>query len=417
MDLVCYFSPMDGRFTYYINNSSSGFKIEYPVGCIRRIKMEHMVRRMQSGGGDSTPLSGREETKHRARIMIELTNPPLFYSEQRVAGGWVLCHDFTQGLVASTILVHTLVGPYDVLHQQMTELAAISPELNSRLWIDDQPQYLAFDEDEHTAGTVSDRSRRHSTGPSTMAPPARPASAIPAQFARQHLTPGANHVFNMGGPRNRQSFQAHRRTRSRSLPTAVNVSDLALAASQHVGSNMVPGMKFGNDVGQYMHLGQDMMYQQTPLRIDTSVADSTMDYYRQFTPSSNMSSQITPVDYNSSPASQVPLPSALPFYEGGEYQSVNASYAHSGMYTADNMETPGMYTEEVNQPGMMNLEYHQDTFSYSSDHSAIQDGSQYTAVGEQQWAPHVTVSQMDVDRKDIEPIMKGQDGHEIKTEQ
>lgn len=274
--------------------------------------------------------------------------------------------------------MHTLVGPFDALQQQMTELAAMSPELSSRLWIDDQPQYLAFDEDEHTVGTVGDRNRRHSSAASTMAPPARPASAIPAQFARQHLTPGSNHVFNgsLGGPRVRQSFQAHRRTRSRSLPTAVNVSDLALAA-QH--SNMVPGMKFGND-GQYM-LGHDMLYnQQTPLRIDTSVADSTMDYYRQFTPGSNISSQITPVEYTSSPASQVPLPSALPFYEGNEYP-VNPSYAHSGMYSTENMETPAIYSEDVNQPAMMNMEYHQDTFNYSTDPS-MQD-PQYTAVSDQ----------------------------------
>lgn len=368
--------------------------------------MEHMVRRMQSESANSTPVLGREETKHRARIMIELNTAPLFYSEQRVAGGWQLCHDFTQGLVASTILVHTLVGPYDALSQQMTELASMSPELSSRLWIDDQPQYLSFDEDEHTAGTVADRSRRHSSAASTMAPPARPASALPAQFTRQHLTPGPNPVFN-GGPRVRQSFQAHRRTRSRSLPTAVNVSDLALAA-QHVGSNMVPGMKFGQDVGQYMHMGQDMLYNpQTPLRIDTSVADSTMDYYRQFTPGSNLSSQITPVDYTSSPASQVPLPSTLPFYEGNEYQSVNPSYAHSGMYSTENMETSTMYSEEVGQPGMMNMDYHQDSFSYTTDPASMQE-SQYAPVAEQ-WAPHVTVSQMDVDRKDMEPMMKEDD--------
>jgi hypothetical protein len=417
MDLVCYFSPMEGRFTYYINNSSSGFKIEYPVTCIRRIKMEHMVRRMSSESGSSTPVSGRDETKHRARIMIELTNAPLFYSEQRVAGGWQLCHDFTQGLVASTILVHTLVGPYEALQQQMTELTAMSPELASRLWVDDQPQYLAFDEDEHTAGSAGDRSRRHSSAASTMAPPPRPASAIPAQFARQHLTPGASHLFNVGGPRVRQSFQAHRRTRSRSLPTAVNVSDLALATSQHLGGNVVPGMKYGNDAGQYMNMGNDMLYNpQTPLRIDTSVADSTMDYYRQFTPGSNISSSMTPVDYASSPASQVPLPSALPFYEGGEFQSVTPSYAHSGMYSTENMDASAMYSEEVNQPAMMNLDYHPDSYNYSTDSSTMQE-AQYTAVGDQQWAPQVTVSQMDVDRKNMEPMMiKGQDAHDIKME-
>ena len=418
MDLVCYFSAMEGRFTYYINNSSTGFKIEYPVGAISQIKMEHMVRTDQSNG-NSTP--GREDAKHRARIMIELTQSPLFYSETRGAGGWQHCHDFTEGLVASNILVHTLVGPYKELQAQISELATISPDLASRLIIDDQPQYLSFNEDERTAGTTGDRNRRHSsTG--AMAPP-RPASTIPPtsmQFSRQHLTPGPVGVFNgsLGGPRIRQSFQAHRRTRSRSLPTAVNVSDLALAASQHMA--MVPGMKFGQDVEQYIPMGHEMLYNpQTPLRIDTSVADS-MDYYRQFTPSSNISS-LTPLDYMSSPASQIPAPSALPFYEGNEYQNVGANqYAHSAIYTTENMDASGIYSDAVNQPMMMEQFQPQESYTYAADPSNMQDtSSHYTAVGE--WStntPQVTVtSQMDVEHKEVEPVvLSNHENNDVMTE-
>jgi hypothetical protein len=405
MDLICYFSATDGRFTYYINNSATGFKIEYPVVSVAGIKLEHMVR-TDPINGTGQPL--REEAKHRARIMIELTQPPLFFSETRGAGGWQHCHDFTQGLVASQIFLHTLVGPYDTLHRELQGLAAISPDLAARLTVDDQPQYLSFDDDERTAGTLADRNRRHSA--TAMAAPPRPASAIPSQFARQHLTPGSGLTFNasLQGPRVRQSFQAHRRTRSRSLPTAVNVSDLALAASQHIGSNVVPGMKFGQDISHYMSLNQDLLYtQQTPLRIDTSVADS-FEYYRAFTPSSNMSS-LTPVDYMSSPASQIPLPSALPFYEGNQYEQVNPNgYAHSALYSTDNVDAPTIYTEEVSQSGMMNLDqYPQESFTYTPDPNTLQDN--YTAVTEQQWhahPPQVTVtSQMDgVENKEMEPV-------------
>lgn len=419
MDLVCYFSAMEGRFTYYINNSSTGFKIEYPVGAINQIKMEHMVRTDQTNG-NSTP--GREDAKHRARIMIELTQPPLFYSEARGAGGWQHCHDFTEGLIASRIMVHTLVGPYKELQAQISELAAISPDLASRLMINEQPQYLSMNEDERTAGTTGDRNRRHSSTGAMAAPP-RPASTIPPtpmQFSRQHLTPAPVGVFNgsLGGPRIRQSFQAHRRTRSRSLPTAVNVSDLALAASQHM--SMVPGMKFGGDGGQYIPMSHDMMYNpQTPLRIDTSVADS-MDYYRQFTPSSNMSS-LTPVDYMSSPASQIPNMNALPFYEGNEYQHVGANqYAHSAIYTTDNMDGSAMYTEGVNQP-LMNLEQFQpqESYNYTTDTSSMQDNAQYTAVGEWTTAtPQVTVtSQMDVEHKNVEPgVLSNHENNDVMTE-
>lgn len=410
MDLMCFFSPMEGRFTYYINNSATGFKIEYPVSSIVGIKVEHMVR-TDPISGNGQPL--REEAKHRARIMIELTQSPLFFSETRGVGGWQHCHDFTQGLVASRIFLHTLVGPYDRLLEELQKVAALSPDLAARLVMDDQPQYLSFDDDERTVGTQADRNRRHSA--TAMAAPPRPASAMPSHFARQHLTPGPIPTFNtsLQGPRVRQSFQAHRRTRSRSLPTAVNVSDLALAASQHIGSNVVPGMKFGQEVNHYMSMNHDMLYShQTPLRIDTSVADS-FEYYRAFTPSSNMSS-LTPVDYMSSPASQVPLPSALPFYEGNQYEQVNPNgYAHSALYSTDNVDAPTIYAEEVSQSGMMNLDqYPQESFTYTPDPNALQDN--YTTVSDQQWhapTPQVTVtSQMDgVEDKDMEPMIAKDD--------
>ncbi len=185
-----------------------------------------------------------------------------------------------------------------------------------------------------------------------------------------------------------------------------------------MNNNMVPGMKFGPGIPQYIPMTQEMLYSPSaPLRIDTSVADSTMDYYRQFTPSSNISSQMTPVDYTTSPASQVPLPSSLPFYEGNEFQAVGGNtYAHSAIYPTDNMETPTMYTEQVSQPAMMSLDQFQpqDTFAYTPDASAVQEGTHYTTVGDQQWAPQVTVTaQMDVDRKEMQ---KGHDGMDAKME-
>jgi hypothetical protein len=419
MDLVCYISVIEQRLTYYINNSATGFKIEFPISSIAGIKLEHMVR-TDPLNGNGTPL--REEAKHRARIMIELTQPPLFFSETRGAGGWQNCHDFTQGLVASHILLHTLVGPYEVLLGEMDTLAKVCPDLAARLIMVDQPQYLSFDDDERTAGTQGDRNRRHSST-SAMAAPPRPASAMPSQFVRQHLTPGGVPTFNpsLQGPRVRQSFQAHRRTRSRSLPTSVNVSELALAASQHLGSNVVPGMKFGQEVNHYMPLNHDMMYtQQTPLRIDTSVVADQYEYFRAFTPSSNMSS-LTPVDYMSSPASQVPLHSSLPFYEGNQYEQINPTgYAHSALYSTDNVEAPAIYTEEVSQSGMINLDqYPQESFSYSNDPS-LQDN--YTTVAAQQWnqhTPQVTVtSQMDgVEAKEMDTmVMKNDEGREGKME-
>lgn len=418
MDLICYFSPVEGRFTYYINNSATGFKIEFPITYVRQIRMEHVVRKKNQ---DAFP-SGREEA-HRARISIELIQPPLFYSDHKGTAGWQLCHDFTQGLVASRVMLHSLVGPYEALHSEMSELVTSSPDLHARLWMDEQPQYLGTGEDEYSSAN-GDRSRRHSSAAS-MAPPPRPASAIPAQFVRQHLTPGPGFPGSVGTSR-RPPFQAHRRTRSRSLPTAINVSDLALAASHHaLGSNMVPGMKFPTEVPQYVPMQPEMLYNpSTPLRIDTSVADNTIDYYRQFTPSSNMSAQMTPVDYSASPASQVPLQSSLPFYEGSEYHSVSANtYAHSAIYPTDTMDAQTMYTDDVHQPNMMTMDQFQQSeaaYTYTTDQTGIQDPSHYTTVQDPQWShtPQVTVTAgMDVDRKEVQSVaVKSHDSTDAKME-
>jgi hypothetical protein len=415
MDLVVYFSAMEGRFTYYINNSSAGFKIEFPIACIKAIKMDHMVRKVSLEG------DGREEVKHRARIMIELLRPPQFYSDGHGVRGWQLCHDFTQGLVASRVLLHTLVGPYDALHAQITELATMSPELQSRLWVDEKPQYLTYEEEESISTPAPVMGEQNVNPSSVMAPP-RPASTIPAQFARQHLSPsGSVPAFQYGttppGARVRPTFQAHKRTRSRSLPTAINVSELALAASHH-HLGIVPGMKYSHQEvdSSYVPMSHHaMLYSQpqTPLRIDTSVADSTMDYYRQFTPSSNISS-LTPVEYVTSPVSQV----ALPFYEGsGTEYHIPSTYAHTGVYSTD-----AMYADEVSPTPLLSMDQfpHQDTFTYT-DPAAMQEGTPYA---ESNWSttPQVTVTnsaQMDV----VEPTevvqqqeLESQDPSDVKME-
>ena len=353
--------------------------------------------------------------------MIELVSPPSFYSEQRGSGGWQLCHDFTQGLVASRVFLHTLVGPYDQLHAQITELAAMSPELSSRLWIDDKPQLLASEDEDQSAAAEE---RRQAGTPGLMAPP-RPASTIPAQFARQHLTPTPVPVFNatgLVGQRGARPPFAHRRTRSRSLPTAINVSELAIAASQHQFPNtLVPGMRYTHETSHFVPATtQEMLYhgQTTPLRIDTSVADG-MDFYRQFTPSSNMSS-LTPVDYLASPASQLPLQSSLPFYDGPDYASVTpASYGHSAVYpTEATLESHhAVYTDT--SPMITMGEFHpQESYTYSGtpDPSAMQETS-YAAVHDPQWTAHtpqVTVtSQMDVDGAGKDDAMMK--SHDIDT--
>jgi len=149
-----------------------------------------------------------------------------------------------------------------------------------------------------------------------------------------------------------------------------------------------------------------------------------MDYYRQFTPSSNMSAQMTPVDYSASPASQVPLQSSLPFYEGSDFHPVSAaSYAHSAIYPTDTMDAPAMYADDVHQSNMMTMEQFQQSeaaYTYTPDPTSMQDTPHYVSVQDPQWThtPQVTVTTgMDVDRKDVQPVtVKSQDTRDAKME-
>ena len=133
---MCYFSAAEGRFTYYINSYSTGFKIEFPISHIESIKVEQIVRKKHEYGSNAP-----ERDDHRAYVRIELVQPPSFYSDHR-GEGWQECHDFTQELVASTTLMHILIGPYNTLKKQMNGLASMNPEISSRLFMEDLPHFL-----------------------------------------------------------------------------------------------------------------------------------------------------------------------------------------------------------------------------------------------------------------------------------
>ncbi|KAL9073285.1 MAG: hypothetical protein Q9157_004816 [Trypethelium eluteriae] len=190
MDLVIFYSPDRSTVTYYINNDSAGYKIEYPFSAIKNITLE---------SGDV--LSNAEGAAQRpGGLVVELNRPPCFYMDSSGSGGFYQCGDFTEEQQASQILVHHLGGHPKVLSGQLAKLVSLESFQN-----------------------------RHFQDPNHM-PVSAPVSPVgnfrPASQPNQMGPPSINtfhdsHSMGMGMPP-----RGHKRQRSRSVPVAIDFSML-----------------------------------------------------------------------------------------------------------------------------------------------------------------------------------------------
>ena len=103
MDLVIFYSPEKCCVTYYINNDSAGYKIEYPFSSIKNISLDL---------GDGNAAEGASQNQG---LIVELLQPPNFFMDSSGSGGFYQCGDFTEDQQASQILVHHLGGSPKVL--------------------------------------------------------------------------------------------------------------------------------------------------------------------------------------------------------------------------------------------------------------------------------------------------------------
>src|SRR5437773_9006513 len=86
MDLVIFYSPEKACMTYYINNDSAGYKIEYPFSFIKNITLE--PGDMANGNIGSCQKPGG--------LVVELNRPPNFFMDDSSgSGGFYQCGDFT----------------------------------------------------------------------------------------------------------------------------------------------------------------------------------------------------------------------------------------------------------------------------------------------------------------------------------
>ena len=193
MDLVIFYSPEKCCVTYYINNDSAGYKIEYPFSYIKNITLDN---------GD--PLSNAEGASQRpGGLIVELTRPPNFFMDSSGSGGFYQCGDFTEDQQASHILVHHLGGHPKVLSGQLAKLVALEPFQNRHQMYD--PNQLA------------------------VSAPVSPVNHRPASQPNHHV---AHHQMNLfhdtpfGAGVGLAPPRGHKRQRSRSVPVAVDFSML-----------------------------------------------------------------------------------------------------------------------------------------------------------------------------------------------
>lgn len=195
MDLVIFYSPDKACITYYINNDSAGYKIEYPFAWIRNISLEQ---------GDV--MAAAEGASQRSGgLLIELTRPPKFYMDSSGSGGFYECGDFTEDQQATKIMVHHLGGPPKVLSGQLAKLVSLEAYQNRHHV---QPP---FDPNQFAV--------------SAPVSPMRPASQ-PNHMLHPHHQPPMFQQENTMGLMGPPAPRGHKRQRSRSVPAAIDLSML-----------------------------------------------------------------------------------------------------------------------------------------------------------------------------------------------
>ncbi|MCJ1476715.1 hypothetical protein MMC13_005383 [Lambiella insularis] len=192
MDLVVFYSLGDKPcLTYYINNDAAGYKIEFPFSHIKHISLE--------GGPQPDEASPRV-----AGLVVELNRPPNFFMDSNQSGGFYQCGDFTEEQQASRVLTHHLGGDPRVLSGQLAKLTLLESFKNRH------NPYMDISAVAVSA-PVSPVGARPVSQPNAMPPP-------PLNISRDHFAGMSMTGMNLNPP-----MRGHKRTRSRSVPAALDI--------------------------------------------------------------------------------------------------------------------------------------------------------------------------------------------------
>ncbi|KAI9731018.1 MAG: hypothetical protein M1834_005481 [Cirrosporium novae-zelandiae] len=239
MDLVIFYSPAKtNSVTYYINNDGAGYKIEYPFAYIKNITLDVGDVEPKPDGSPSRP----------AGLVIELLRPPNFFMDAAGNGGFFQCMDFTADQQASQIMVHHLGGPPKVLSAQLEKLTALESYKN---------RHNTFDV--------------NALPPQTPVSPQRPASQ--PNYYHPNLGMYQDNFGTMLGPP-----RGHKRTRSKSVPAAVDFSmmqgPMPILHIQQPSTQMMPEPNIFAPIPQAPNMNS---FGPNNLRIDTTSSNFAMD--------------------------------------------------------------------------------------------------------------------------------------------
>jgi hypothetical protein len=200
MDLVIFYSPEKETITYYINNDSAGYKIEYSFDYISNITLNN---------GD--PASGAEGASQSGAIVVELNRPPRFFMDSSGSGGFYEVGDFTEDQQATKCLRHELGGQAKVLSGQLAKLVALDSFYNRH-----RKDPFAFAQPAKPVPMIS-----RPMHPPTSPPVHRPASQ-PNQFLDDTQLTLMQEPVGLGA--GLHPPRGHKRQRSRSVPVAIDWS-------------------------------------------------------------------------------------------------------------------------------------------------------------------------------------------------
>lgn len=238
MDLIIFYSPKKQCITYYIHNDSAGYKIEYPFSYIRSIELETL----------DGPNSQQNPAQKQGQIVIQLNHPPHFFMDSSNSGGFYPTGDFTADKQASQYLTHVLGGQAKTLATQLAKLTTLDAFINRHqqqlMGPPPLPQSINIFEHPNMAASAP-------VSPHII----RPASSNDIMPQPQfRLEPARGH-----------GFHGHKRTRSRSVPVAIDFSQ-----------NPMPSFSFADDTNHlFAPAPQHSIGNQ--LRIDTT-ATGFLDY-------------------------------------------------------------------------------------------------------------------------------------------
>ncbi|EEH03679.1 homeobox domain-containing protein [Histoplasma capsulatum G186AR] len=251
MDLVIFYSPEKSCMTYYINNDSAGYKIEYPFSYIKNIVLE---------SGDPGPNADGTPPKPGG-LVIELNRPPNFYMDSSNSGGFYQCRDFTEDQQATKSMIHYLGGHPKVLSVQLAKLVSLESFQNRLMQYDFSGFAVSAPVSPHIV-------HRPASQPNHLA---RPNSSMYQEN---------NNQFGM----NLHPGRGHKRQRSRSVPVPVDFAAMGYhVPSFHIQQSHPSAQQFNPDPNIFAPIPQSRMPHIPPVSDDMRI-DAPPGYAMDFQP-------------------------------------------------------------------------------------------------------------------------------------